>query len=148
MAPQIRKERGAYAAGPMELRFLYVGSDDTGADLAAWLRVPGSTMRWRFQHFGADVAAVDFGSPPLVLIADHRPAGSVLPIYAVDDLAATTAELVEGGWAVELGPMGTPEGDATALTDPSGTAIALLHVTRPGAMDAAYADEANSHAVR
>jgi hypothetical protein len=44
--------------------------------------------------------------------------------------------------------MGTPEGDATALTDPSGTAIALLQVDRPGAMDAAYADEANTRAVR
>ena len=133
---------------PAELRFLYVGSDDTEADLAAWLRLPGTRMRWRFQHFGADVAAVDLGSPPLVLIADHRPTGSVLPIYAVDDLAAATAELVEGGWRVELGPMGTPEGDATALVDPSGTAIALLEVTRPGAMDTAYADQANTHAVR
>src|SRR5436305_2403746 len=137
-----------YAASPMELRFLYVGSDDTEADLAAWLRVPGSTMRWRFQHFGADVAAVDLGTPPLVLVADHRPAGSVLPIYAVDDLAAATGELVHGGWRVELGPMGTPEGNATALIDPSGTAIALLEVTRPDAMDAAYADEADARAVR
>ncbi|MBV8295667.1 MAG: hypothetical protein JO085_02425 [Acidimicrobiia bacterium] len=131
----------------MELRFLYVGSDDTEADLAAWLRISGARLRWRFQHFGADVAAVDLGAPPLVLIADHRPVGSVLPIYAVDDLAAVTAELVEGGWRVELGPMGTPEGNATALVDPSGTAIALLEVTRPDAMDAAYADKSNTHAV-
>lgn len=132
----------------MILRFLYVGSDDTSADLAAWLRIPGATMRWRFHAFSADVAAVDLGSPPLVLIADHRPAGSVLPIYAVDDLAAATADLVAGGWTVELGPMGTPEGDATALVDRSGTAIALLQVDRPGAMDAAFADEANTHAIR
>ncbi|MBV8979706.1 MAG: hypothetical protein JO086_02295 [Acidimicrobiia bacterium] len=132
----------------MELRFLYVGSDDTSADVAAWLRVPGARMRWRFHAFSADVAAVDLGSPPLVLIADHRPAGSVLPIYAVDDLASATADLVAGGWVVDLGPMGTPEGDATALSDPSGTAIALLQVDRPGAMDAAYADEANTRAVR
>lgn len=132
----------------MILRFLYVGSDDTSADLAAWLRIPGATMRWRFHAFSADVAAVDLGSPPLVLIADHRPAGSVLPIYVVDDLAAATADLVAGGWTVELGPMGTPEGDATALVDRSGTAIALLQVDRPGAMDAAFADEANTHAIR
>src|SRR5205814_4601196 len=89
--PERTKRRGSCASGelwnlrsggisistdPVELRFLYVGSDDTEADLAAWLRVPGSRMRWRFQHFGADVAAVDLGSPPLVLIADHRPTGS------------------------------------------------------------------------
>ena len=35
-----------------------------------------------------------------------------------------------------------------ALIDPSGTSIALLEVTRPDAMDAAYADEHNTHAVR
>jgi hypothetical protein len=132
----------------VELRFLYVGSDDTEADLAAWLRVPGARLLWRFQAFGADVGAVDLGSPPLVLVADHRPAGSVLPIYAVDDLERATAEFVEGGWTVELGPMGTPEGPATALTDRSGTAVALLQVDRPDAMDNAYADEANTHAVR
>jgi len=132
----------------VELRFLYVGSDDTEADLAAWLRVPGARLRWRFEAFDADVAAVDLGSPPLVLVADHRPAGSVLPIYAVDDLEAATAEFADGGWTVELGPMGTPEGPATALTDPSGTAIALLQVDRPGAMDAAFDDDSNTNAVR
>src|SRR3954471_17530358 len=104
----------------MELRFLYVGSDDIEADLPAWLRVPDSRLRWRFQHFGADVGAVDLGTPPLVLIADHRPAGSVLPIYAVDDLERATEDLVNGdeGWRVDVGPMGTPEGPATALVDP------------------------------
>jgi hypothetical protein len=131
----------------VELRFLYIGSDDTEVDLAAWLRTPGARMRWRFQHFGADVAAVDLGSPPLVLVADHRPAGSVLPIYAVEDLEASTAELVAGGWTVEVGPVGTPEGPATALADPTGVAIALLRVDRPDVMDAAYVDPQNAHAV-
>ena len=71
---------------PVELRFLYLGSDNTDDDLAAWLALPGARLRWRFDAFGADVAAVDLGAPPLVLLADHRPAGSVLPIYAVTDL--------------------------------------------------------------
>ncbi|MCU1496601.1 MAG: hypothetical protein JWM47_554 [Acidimicrobiales bacterium] len=132
----------------MELRFLYVGSIDTGRDLQAWLALPGATLRWRFQHFGADVAAVDLGTPPLVLVADHRPPGSVLPIYAVADLAAETARLVGTGWTLDLGPMGTPEGPASALHDPSGATIALLQVERPDAMDAAYADPSHTHAVR
>ena len=42
---------------------------------------PGRELRWRFQHFGADVAAIDLGTRPTVLLADHRPTGSVLPIY-------------------------------------------------------------------
>jgi len=132
----------------VELRFLYVGAADTDTDLAAWLTMPGARLRWRFRHFGADVAAVDLGSPPVVLVADHRPPGSVLPIYATDELDATVASLEGQGWSLELGPMGTPEGAASVLTNASGTTIAVLQVDRPDAMDSAYADPSNTHAVR
>jgi hypothetical protein len=132
----------------MQLRYLYWGSADTERELAAWLRLPGATVRWRFRHFGADVAAVDLGSHPVILIADHRPPGSVLPIYAVEDLDAACAELEGHGWTLAAGPLGTPEGPACVLRDNSGGGIALLRVDRPDAMDAAYADSDNSHAVR
>jgi hypothetical protein len=132
----------------VELRYLYVGSTDTEQDLAAWLRLPHAKVRWRFQHFGADVAAIDLGSRPFVLIADHRPAGSVLPIFAVDDLDAVVGALDGHGWTLELGPMGTPEGPACVLHDASGAAIALLRVDRPEAMELSYANAANTHAVR
>src|SRR5438045_2230164 len=69
----------------VELRYLYVGSSDVDEDLPTWLALPGARLRWRFRRFGADVAAVDLGAPPVVLVADHRPAGSVLPIFAVAD---------------------------------------------------------------
>lgn len=132
----------------MELRFLYVGSADTERDLPSWLALPGARLRWRFRHFGADVAAIDTGTPPVILLADHRPAGSVLPIYAVDDLDATGDELRLAGWTLALGPMGTPEGPAGVWRDASGATIAVLRVDRPDALDGAYAEEANTHAVR
>jgi hypothetical protein len=128
------------SVGPVELRYLYVGSTDTEADIAAWLRLPGSVVRWRFQQFGADVAAVDLGSRPFVVLADHRPPGSVLPIYATEDLDGTIAVLGSAGWDLELGPMGTPEGPTCVLRNASGTAIALLRVDRPEAMEVAFAD--------
>jgi predicted enzyme related to lactoylglutathione lyase len=135
----------------MQLRYLYVGSSDTGRDLAAWLALDGASIRWRFRHFGADVAAIAFddeGAQPSVLLADHRPAGSVLPIYSVDDLEASSDRLRSGGWAVVAGPLGTPEGPATVLRDPGGTEIALLVVERADAMEGAYRDATNEHAVR
>jgi hypothetical protein len=132
----------------MQLRYLYVGSSDTERDLAAWLAVPGASLRWRFQHFGADVAAVDLGSAPAVLIADHRPSATILPIYSVDDLTLAVAALEDHGWTVKEHSLGTPEGLAAVLSDPSGTHIALLQVERPGAMEASYASEDNPHAVR
>jgi hypothetical protein len=135
-------------SAPVELRFLYIGSSNTERDLASWLAFPGARLRWRFQAFGADVAAVDSGAPPVLLLADHRPAGSVLPIYAVGDLDAAGARLQEAGWVLEAGPLGTPEGPASVWRDASGTSIALLRVDRPDAMDSAYVDEANTHAIR
>ncbi len=131
----------------MLLRYLYWGSADTGHDVAAWLQVPGARLRWRFQRFGADVAAIDHGSPPVVLIADHRPAGSVLPIYAVEDLDEARSGLEGCGWTRSVGPVGTPEGPACVLHDHGGGALALLQVDRPNAMDLAYADPHNSSAV-
>ena len=131
----------------MQLRYLYVGSSDIDRELAGWLRLPGARLGWRFRHFGADVAAIDLGCRPTVLLADHRPAGSVLPIYAVDDLEASVATLPDG-WTVDHGAMGTPEGPTCVVRDPSGVALALLRVDRPDVMDGAYADPANTHAVR
>jgi hypothetical protein len=141
-----------------ELRFLYVGAGDTGAAVDWYVANLGARLRWRFQHFGADVAAVSLradgrdqgdGDPetPLVLLTDHRPAGSVLPIYAVDDLAACAAQLRASGAHV-VGPMGTPEGDAVVVETPGGVELALLEVVRPGAMDRAYADPGNTHRVK
>ncbi len=105
-------------------------------------------MRWRFQHFGADVAAIDLGSAPVVLLADHRPPGSVLPIYAVADLDSAAAELETKGWTVHERSFGTPEGLATLLRTDGGSEIALLKVNRPTAMEDSYADTGNTHAVR
>ena len=132
----------------MILRYLYVGSSDTGRDVATWSALPGAKVRWRFQHFGADVAAIDLGSDPVLLLADHRPQGSILMIFAVDDLEIAVAGLEQQGWKVDERSFGTPEGPATLLTPPNGTQIALLQVDRPNAMEEAFADERNSHAIR
>ncbi len=132
----------------VDLRYLYVGSSDTGRDVETWLAVAGARMRWRFQHFGADVAAIEVGAGPTVLLADHRPAGSVLPIYAVNELEAASDALERHGWTIEARAIGTPEGPASVLHDRSGTKIALLQVDRPTAMDNAFAARDDVHAVR
>jgi len=105
-------------AGLGELRFLYVGVDDTAVAVAQWVDGGAAVLRWRFQHFGADVAGLEVGSGPLVLLADHRPTGSVLPIWSVDDLRSSMTSLTAAGWQVS-GPMGTPEGDAAVASSRS-----------------------------
>ena len=130
-----------------DLRFLYVGVADTEAALEVWQRTLGATLRWRFQAFAADVAAVEIGTGPLVLLADHRPVGSVLPIYEVVSLTAAREALAATG-ATVVGPLGTPEGDAIVVEMGDGVEIAMIEVIRPDAMDEAFADEADEHRVR
>lgn len=127
------------------LRFLYVGAGPTDDAVEGWVDQLGARPRWRFQAFAADVAGVTFGDGPLVLLADHRPAGSVLPIWQVDSLAAVRAELAGTDAHVE-GPLGTPEGDALVV-EIGGVELALLEVVRPGAMDQAFADPTNTRRV-
>jgi hypothetical protein len=132
----------------VELRFLYLGTADTERDLPRWLGLPGARLRWRFRHFGADVAAVDLGRPPLVLLADHRPPGSVLPIYAVADLDAAVEVWRGAGWELVDDRAGTPEGPTSVLRSGDGATIALLQVERPDALDEAFGDPDHVHAVR
>lgn len=129
------------------LRFLYVGSADTARDAAFYERM-GARKVWHFRAFGAEVAALDLGAGPLVLLADHRPPGTVLPIWEVKDLAATRAELEGRGWTGEDPGFETPNGPCLLLRDPSGNEWAVLEDRRPGAMEQAYADPRNPNAVR
>jgi hypothetical protein len=129
-----------------ELRFLYVGIDDTDASVAFYTGVVGGRLRWRFQRFGADVAGIDLGTKPLLLLADHRPAGSVLPIWAVTDLDEAQRRLRAVGCAY-VGPIASPEGDGVMFADPAGVEWALLQIDRPDALDGAYRDDENEHRV-
>jgi hypothetical protein len=123
-----------------ELRFLYVGCGDTSEAVEHHLEVLGGRLRWRFQRFGADVAAIELpGGGPLVLLADHRPTGSTLAIYAVDDLDALIDRARRAGAEV-AGPLGTPEGPVVVVTLPSAAELAFLRVDRPDALDAVAAD--------
>jgi catechol 2,3-dioxygenase-like lactoylglutathione lyase family enzyme len=120
-----------------ELRFLYVGTDDTDEAVAFYTERLGARQRWRFQRFGADVAAIELAAGPLLMLADHRPAGSVLPIWAVTDLDEAERRLRARGCEY-AGPIGSPEGNGLVFADPSGVEWALLQVDRPGALDGVY----------
>ena len=81
-----------------------------------------------------------------LLLADHRPPGSLLPIWAVTDLDEAERRLRAAGCSY-VGPLGSPEGDAVVFADPAGVEWAVLQVDRPGALDGAFADESNDHRV-
>jgi catechol 2,3-dioxygenase-like lactoylglutathione lyase family enzyme len=130
------------------LVYLYVGSADVEADLAFYRGSLGGELVWRFQAFDADVAGVRLGEGPMVLLADHRPAPSVLPIFAVTDLEAAQDMLAAAGYVDTQTRVEVPDGPALVLRDPSGNELALLHRVRPNAMPSSYQDPGNSSAVR
>lgn len=129
------------------LIYLYVGSADIDADLRFYREGLGAQPAWRFNAFGANVAAISLGAGPLLLLADHRPAPSVLPIWTSGDLDAAEARLADAGWKDSGTRVEVPDGPCLVLTDPSGNQIGLLHRVRPDAMTHSYGDPDNPSGV-
>ena len=119
---------------PGRLLYLYVGSDDVPADVAFYRDHLGAEVVWHHRAMGAEVAAVRLSDGPLVLLADHREAPSILPIWAVEDVDEAQESLRRAGWAGQAGRVEVPDGPCLLLRDPSGNEIGLLQQTRPGVM--------------
>jgi len=131
------------------LAYLYVGTDDVERDLRFHEDALGAELVWRFRAFGTEVAAIRLAADaPLVLLAEHRPAPSCLPIWAATDFEAAVARLGESGFEVHGETVGTPDGPVHVLRDPSGNEIGLLRPDRPNELERAYADPDNERAVR
>jgi predicted enzyme related to lactoylglutathione lyase len=130
------------------LVYLYVGSADVEADLSLYRDRLGGELAWRFRSGGTEVAAVRLGEGPLVLLADHRPAPSVLQIWAVPDLDGEVAKLKAAGWNGELTEVEVPDGPCVILADPSGNEIALMDQVRPGVLEGSWRDPDNPRAIR
>jgi predicted enzyme related to lactoylglutathione lyase len=107
-----------------------------------------ATRVWHFRRFGTEVAAVRVSATgPLVLLAEHRPAPSCLPIWTVVDLDVAAARVAASGFEAHGETVGTPDGPIHVFRDPDGNELGLLRADRPHALDAAYADPANESAV-
>lgn len=129
------------------LRYLYIGTGRFAEDLAFYREVLGAELVWHFRRFGAEVAALRLGEGPLYILADHRPAKSTLPIYAVDDLeafrSAAEARGLKGAHTVE-----TPDGPCLVFHDVTGNEVGALEEVRPRMLEGAWRDSSNTHAVR
>ena len=119
------------------LAYLYVGTSRFDEDLAYYRDVIGAELLWSFARFGARVAAFRVAAGPPLLIADHRPAPSCLPVFAVPELEATVRALEARGWRPEAGPFEIPDGPCYLFRDRSGNQLAVLGNVRPDALGAA-----------
>lgn len=113
------------------LRYLYVGSSDAARDIAHWEKALGKeTKVWDFTEFGTRVAGFRASSGPMWIVAGHRKAPNVLPIFEVADLEAEVERLRKAGWPVEGETFEVPDGPCRVLKDPSGNEVCLMQVTR------------------
>jgi hypothetical protein len=112
------------------LEFLYSQSDDVVADLRYLVDVLGGEQVFAIEDGGVQVAMVDFGQPPAILLTNHLAGDRPIHVHAVDDLPGTTRELEARGWtrdsAIEL-----PIGPAVTFRTPGGLRFALYQPTRP-----------------
>ena len=113
------------------LEYLYVGSGDFDRDFAYYCDVLGATVAWNLTGMGARVAAFRMGKGPLLLLADHRPAPSCMPLYAVEDLKATAKELRARGWKPDGRAFEIPPGPCYVFDDPSGNRFGFFENARP-----------------
>lgn len=141
MAARCLKEDGTGAAAVEEqaaplgrLVYLYMGSADVARDLAYYADVLEAPIAWDSTAFGTRVAAVRLGEGPLLLLAGHRPKGSVIQIYEVPKLRAAAAALRKRGWRPKGDAFGVPDGPCFLFEDPSGNELAILEISRRDAM--------------
>ena len=116
------------------LRYLYIGSNSVQKDLDYYTKVLGAEKVWDISSSGTRVAAVRLGKGPLVLMADHRPAGSCIMIFQVESLKEASEKLRKRGWKPEGEEFEIPEGPCYRFNDPSGNALAILEIVRPGVL--------------
>ena len=128
-------------AAPLgKLAYLYVGTGDLDRDLEYYTKVLGGTLLWNYHEFGAKVASVRLCDGPQYLLADHRRAPSVLPIFEVGDLKATAKHLRSRGWKSEGRSFEIPPGPCLLFKDPSGNELAIFENVRPGLMEGSFGD--------
>jgi predicted enzyme related to lactoylglutathione lyase len=122
----------ASLAGPFgRLAYLYIGTSDTARDAAYYRDVLGGKIVFDLREMGAHVVAVRLGDGPLVLLADHRPAPSCMPLYVVEDLGAMVKELRKRGWKSDGRPFEIPPGLCYVFEDPSGNRFGIFRNDRP-----------------
>ena len=126
------------------LEYLYVGTSRFEDDLAFYRDVLGAELVWNFEKFGARVAAFRVAAGPLLLIADHRPAKSCMPVFGVTDIEATISALRARGFVPLAGPFGIPDGPCYLFADRSGNQLAVFGNERPNVLVAAYHSQQKS----
>src|SRR5437868_4921916 len=112
------------------LDYLYTPSDDVAADARYLVDVLAGQLDFAIDDGGTRVAMVTLADGPAILLTDHLDGERSIHVYAVEDLAETTAALAGRGWHQDRS-LELPPGPAVTFRTPGGMRIALYEATRP-----------------
>jgi len=115
-----------------------MGSSDVGKDLDYYTKVLGGKKVWDFTSMGTRVAAVLVSSGPLLLLAGHRRAPSVLPVFEVENLKVSVREFKSHGWQPDGEEFEIPNGPCYLFKDPSGNQMAIFQDVRPRLLESGF----------
>jgi hypothetical protein len=116
----------------ISLDYLYFSAPDVDQAARFYTKGLGGTLVWRIRRDGTTVAGVRLtGADPLVLLADHLPAGAGLVVYRVRSLSEVRDRLSGEGWRTEGEPFELPQGPCIVFRDPGQQRLAAYERVRP-----------------
>lgn len=116
----------------LSLDFVYIPSKDVDKDLKYYAEVLGAEVVFNIKDMGTQVAMVNIGAGPRLLLAGHLDGEVPVLLYRVENLKAAMKELKTRGWKkgseVEL-----PHGPACTFEAEGGQRFAIYELVRPEA---------------
>ena len=116
----------------LSLDFVYMPSKDVDGDPKYYVDVLGAEEVFNIKDEGAQVAMVDMGTGPRLLLADHDGPDSAIMIYRVESLKKAKAELSKRGWKKDA-ELEIPHGPVCTFTAANGQRLAIYELERPEA---------------
>ena len=111
----------------LSLDFIYMPSQDVDKDLRYYVDILGAE-----EVEGAQVAMVNMGAGPRLLLADHDGPDKAIMIYRVENLNKAKSELSKRGWKKDA-ELEIPHGPVCTFTATDGQRFAIYELVWPEA---------------
>jgi hypothetical protein len=116
----------------LSLDFVYMPSKDIDNDLKYYVDVLGAQEVFNIKDDEAQVAMVNMGAGPRLLLADHDGPDRAIMIYRVENLKKAKSELGKRGWKKDA-ELEIPHGPVCTFTASNRERFAIYELVRPEA---------------
>lgn len=114
------------------LDFIYMPARDVDAELKYYTDILGAVEIFNVKDSGTQVAMIEMGAGPRLLLADHVHGEKPILIYRVDSLKEAKKILKARGWKKDA-ELEIPHGPICTFTATDGQRFAIYELVRPEA---------------